>query len=101
MSATPPPPRVTATRHRRVSFALDVNSEDMVIASWREVDRAFREIVQAEAEAIRALCRAGYASSPAEMAPKADQAKAAIWRVALARFAAAQELAKFIGIISN
>lgn len=87
---------VAATRHRRVSFALDVNSKDMVIASWREVDRMFREIVLAEAEAIRALCHAGYASVPADLAAKVGEAKAAIWREGLERFKAAQELVKLI-----
>jgi hypothetical protein len=85
-----------ATRHRRVSFALDVNSEDMVIASWREVDRTFREIVLAEAEAIRVLCRTGYAASPSDPAAKAGEAKAAIWREGLERFHAARELIKLI-----
>jgi hypothetical protein len=84
-----------ATRHRRVSFAMDVNSEEMVIASWREVDRTFRVIVLAEAEAIRVLCRAGYPSS--DLAAKTGKAKAAIWRQALERFQAAQELVKLIG----
>jgi hypothetical protein len=85
-----------ATRHRRASFAMDVNSEETVIASWREVDRTFREIVLAEAEAIRVLCRAGYALSSADLAAKAGEAKAAIWRQALERFQAAQELIKLI-----
>jgi hypothetical protein len=95
---TAPHERYTAaaTRHRRVSFALDVNNEEMVIASWREVDRTFREIVLAEAEAIRALCHAGYTSSPADLATQAGKAKATIWREGLKRFPAAQELVTLI-----
>ena len=81
-----------ATRHRRVTFALDVNHEPMVLASWRDVDRTFREIVLAEAEAIRVLCRAGYRLSATEFAQKAGQAKAAIWQEGLERFGAAREL---------